>query len=253
MRAAGSLSRTAGAPFLAVFAIVVAGAMLPSPAGAHDARAALDAEVALETQLVIRELEQHAQWRRRESAELERAAQLAARLDRLVAEEAPTGRELSRAEEELVAAREMAHAAGERAAELRRSIGARRFRLGLLREALARREPVLRDALSGRWQLHVLPTGQRGIATLRLDGALVAGAYELDGGFRGSLRGTFVGGKLTLERIDAERGFDAVFEARLVGEGRLAGGWRTTGLAGSDYTSGDWSATRLPEPDEEAP
>ena len=51
---------------------------------------------------------------------------------------------------------------------------------------------------------------------LHLDGTLVTGVYQLSGGWKGSLRGTFIGGDVRLERIDSQHGFVAVYNGRLV-------------------------------------
>ncbi len=67
----------------------------------------------------------------------------------------------------------------------------------------------------------------------------------LDGGFRGSVRGTFVGDKLSLDRIDAERGFDAKFYGRVTAGAarRIGGTWEGTVIAPAPGPSGGtWSA-----------
>ena len=96
-------------------------------------------------------------------------------------------------------------------------------RLGAFREEIARRRDALRgvlsDPLTGRWEVFINPGARRGFYRLSLDGTLLSGDYVLDGGFHGSLRGTFVGDRVTLERIDSERGVDAKFYGRLIGRG----------------------------------
>ena len=103
--------------------------------------------------------------------------------------------------------------------------------------------------LTGSWRLVVEP-GQEGVLQLRQQGTLVTGTYSLSGGFSGSFRGTFVAGKVRLERIDSQYGFAAIFYGRLVGRGRnarLQGNWEATQLASGLPTLGTWSATRLVE------
>jgi hypothetical protein len=77
---------------------------------------------------------------------------------------------------------------------------------------------------------------------------LVTGTYSLSGGFSGSFRGTFVAGKVRLERIDSQYGFAAIFYGRLVGRGknaRLQGNWEATQLSSGLPSMGSWTATRI--------
>jgi hypothetical protein len=85
---------------------------------------------------------------------------------------------------------------------------------------------------------------------LQQQGTLVTGTYSLSGGFSGSFRGTFVAGKVRLERIDSQYGFAAIFYGRPVGRGRnarLQGNWEATQLASGLPSLGTWSATRILE------
>ncbi|MCM3878022.1 MAG: hypothetical protein NEA02_16600 [Thermoanaerobaculia bacterium] len=124
-------------------------------------------------------------------------------------------------------------------------------RMAALRDEMARRRDILRssppDPLTGRWEVFVNPGGRRGIYRLSLDGTILSGDYVLDGGFRGSLRGTFVGDRVVLERIDSERGADAKFFGRLMmtPTRRLAGTWEGTQIAPvppSGPVAGTWAA-----------
>jgi hypothetical protein len=101
--------------------------------------------------------------------------------------------------------------------------------------------------LTGPWRLIVEP-GQEGTAYIEQQGTLVSGTYILSGGFTGSFRGTFVAGKVRLERIDSQYGFAAIFYGRLVGRGRnarLQGNWEATQLASGLPSAGSWSARRV--------
>lgn len=101
--------------------------------------------------------------------------------------------------------------------------------------------------LTGAWRLIVEP-GQDGIAYLQQLGTLVTGTYSLSGGFSGSFRGTFVAGKVRLERIDSQFGFAAIFYGRLVGRdenARIQGNWEATQLASGLPSMGSWTATRV--------
>lgn len=101
--------------------------------------------------------------------------------------------------------------------------------------------------LSGAWQFAVEPD-QEGVAYLQQQGTLVTGTYSLSGGFSGSFRGTFVAGKVRLERIDSQFGFAAIYYGRLVGRGRnarLQGNWEATQLASGLPSRGTWTARRV--------
>jgi hypothetical protein len=79
----------------------------------------------------------------------------------------------------------------------------------------------------------------------------VTGLYQLSGGWKGSMRGTLIGDRVHLERIDAQQGFVAVYNGRLVtrgGEKRIEGVWEATGLATGQPAAGSWVARREPHP-----
>ncbi len=147
-----------------------------------------------------------------------------------------------------------------RTLETRRSGAVARFlersrRIAQLGEELARRRAVPRgesDPLSGRWAVAIDPGRVTGVYRLRLDGTLVSGDYVLAGGFKGSLRGTYVGDRVTLQRIDSEQGFDATFYGKLViSQKRITGSWEATAIAPiTGPSAGTWGATWAPETEE---
>ncbi len=107
-----------------------------------------------------------------------------------------------------------------------------------------------RDLISGSWDLVLEPGGQKGRMVLELEGTLIQGTYELDGGWTGSMRGTLVGGRIRLERIDSQMGFVAIFYGALRVHGdevRLEGKWEATQLATGLPSAGGWVARRLDE------
>ncbi len=106
------------------------------------------------------------------------------------------------------------------------------------------------DLISGMWQLVLEPGGHQGVMNLMLDGTLIQGTYELDGGWSGSMRGTLVGGRVRMERIDSQMGFVAIFYGALRVEGdevRLEGKWEATQLAAGTPAAGGWVARRIDE------
>ncbi len=128
---------------------------------------------------------------------------------------------------------------------LRSSIAQAQAMLEGIRAELEETEELQRsgDPLTGRWRVNVEPGGLEGIWELRLEGTLVSGIYQLSGGWFGSLRGTLVGDKVRLERIDSELGFSAIFYGRLLrsdSPARLQGTWEGTNLAAGLPTGGTW-------------
>jgi len=108
------------------------------------------------------------------------------------------------------------------------------------------------DLLNGRWSVVVDPGEQRGVFRLTLQGTIVSGEYQLEGGYSGSLRGTLVSDRVRLERVDSKLGFNAIYYGRLSEDGReLAGTWEATNLGGTgDVGGGRWKATREEEREE---
>lgn len=140
------------------------------------------------------------------------------------------------------------------ASQLRATIGARRAYLEQVQAEIRRIEEAAQavgDELSGRWSVAIEPGGFTGVFDLRLDGTLVTGVYQISGGWKGSLRGTLVGGDVRLERIDTQQGFVAVYTGRLVARGnekQLEGTWEATNLAVGMPGSGTWVARREAHP-----
>jgi len=132
------------------------------------------------------------------------------------------------------------------AQQLRTTVAARRGFLDQVQSEIKRLEGAPQesgDEISGRWQVSFEPGAIRGTFELQLDGTLVAGVYQLGGGWKGSLRGTMIGTTLRLERIDSQLGFVAIYTGRLVARGsekRLEGTWESTNLAAGLPSAGTW-------------
>ena len=114
-------------------------------------------------------------------------------------------------------------------------------RLGRLRKSL----PSDTESLTGTWSVTYLPSGDKGTFTLRQSGTLLVGEYALEGGWRGSLQGTVVNGKVLLHRIDSKLGSSQSLEGTLAPDGRtLRGRWQNFILSGGEPTTGDWLAEK---------
>lgn len=180
-------------------------------------------------------------------AEADLAAAVA-RLGRLVRDGNADRTALDAAGDAVEEARARAQVQQDRRRVFAESLAEHGRRTASLREEIAKRREGIRapaDPVTGRWDVIINPGNRRGTLRLALDGTLVSGDYVLDGGFRGSVRGTFVGDRLSLDRIDAERGFDAKFYGRVTSGAarRIAGTWEGTMLAPAPGpTAGTWSA-----------
>jgi hypothetical protein len=128
--------------------------------------------------------------------------------------------------------------------ELRRLLGER--------DALARRVtdlknrlPLQEELLTGVWDVTWMPAGVQGTFYLDQSGTLVTGQYRLGAHGSGSLQGTFINGKLFLQRIDAERGRDAELEGVIDPDGsRIRGTWQAYELVQGGLPQGQWVAKR---------
>ena len=188
----------------------------------------------------------------RAEAELSAAV---ARLARLVREGSAERATIEGAGDAVEDARARVQVQQERRRVLVESLAEHGRRSASLREEIAKRREGVRapaDPVTGRWDVTINPGNRHGTLRLALDGTIVSGDYVLDGDFRGSVRGTLVGDRLTLDRIDSERGFDAKFYGRVTGgpTRRIAGTWEATAIApATGPSAGTWSA--LPAHDDE--
>ncbi|HKQ98261.1 MAG TPA: hypothetical protein VJV75_10330 [Candidatus Polarisedimenticolia bacterium] len=134
------------------------------------------------------------------------------------------------------------------ARDLRRRIRTGADRIALLQDRLARLTKSLpsdTESLTGVWDITYLPSNDKGVFTLRQSGTLLVGEYVLEGGWRGSLQGTVVSGKVLLHRIDSKLGQSQDLEGNLSPEGRtLRGHWQNLVLSGGTITTGNWVAQK---------
>jgi len=117
-------------------------------------------------------------------------------------------------------------------------------RIGKLRKTL----PSDTESLTGSWDVSYLPSGDKGVFSLRQSGTLLVGEYTLEGGWKGSLQGTFVDGKVLLHRIDSKLGRSSDLEGTLAPDGRvIRGTWQNFILSGGSPTNGQWVAKKRQE------
>ena len=147
--------------------------------------------------------------------------------------------------ERLEKAQELAWDEGRR---LRRDMLESRARLRLLRaqvDRLLQALPADRESLTGYWDVTLLTGGERGVFFLVQSGAVLSGEYGLQGGFRGSLQGTFIDNQVVLHRIDTQLGRVMDLDGMVSAEGdAIRGTWQRFNLSSGKPASGAWIARR---------
>lgn len=219
--------------------------LLPLAAAAQEPPAASPApsvELRVERQMLSLDLVTYNETRERGRRAQQRVTDVLGRLDQALASDAVSLGTLESLQDELAAAREADRTAGDRLNTQLEKIQERMRRIALL-EGNAATAPRPADALTGRWRVAIQPQGYTATYDLRLNGTVVSGSYQVDGGTAGSFRGSLANGNLRLERIDAQGGFDSVWEGT-VANGRIDGTWNTNELVTGQPTHGTWTAVR---------
>jgi hypothetical protein len=158
-------------------------------------------------------------------------------LDQIAANE----KEFTDAERQRAAAIDRGKMILARISEIQQRLDGLEKKIASLRETL----PKARETLSGTWQVTYLPGMTKGLFMLRQSGTIVQGQYQLDGGWKGSLQGTFVDGKIYLQRIDSKLGRSSELQGVLLLDGKqIRGTWQNYNLTDGGASAGSWTATR---------
>ncbi len=181
-----------------------------------------------------------------------RASRLNRELDDMIAGQVAAERDEVMAKEEEVQKTEQEYEALIRATrDIRSQISDAHVRIVLLSDRIARLRKTLpsdNESLTGAWDVVYLPSDDKGIFTLRQSGTLLVGEYSLEGGWRGSLQGTFVDNKVLLHRIDSKLGRSSDLEGTVAADGKtIRGTWQNYILSGGQPTSGSWVAKKRAE------
>jgi hypothetical protein len=219
----------------------------PAPVPAESpARTQIETDLRLERRLLLLDLAAYREARDRERRARDVVNGVAGRLDQALAGDAVALGTLEGLHDELSTTRAAADTAAERVDYQLLRLQDRLRQIGFLESELGGRPAVRADPVTGRWRVRVAPQDRAGVFSLRLEGAVVTGTYQMDGGASGSFRGTFNANVLRLERIDATRGFDATFTGT-VRDGRVSGIWTANELASGEPAQGAWTAIRESE------
>lgn len=221
-----------------------AGAQAPAVAPGETAAAPSpsSAELRLEQRLLSLDLVAYKETRQREGLARQRVTEALGRLDQALAADAVSLGTLEGLQDELAVARAAAHAAEDKLNSQLERLGERLRRIALLTGDTGT-TPLRNDPLTGRWRVTIQPQNLTATFDLRLDGTLVSGSYLVNGVSSGSFRGTLANGNLRMQRIDANGGFDSVWEG-ILANGRINGTWMANELVTGQPNRGAWTAVR---------
>ena len=219
-------------------------AATPAPAVRSSATAAANApELRLEQRLLSLDLVTYKETRQREGLARQKVTEVLGRLDQALASDTVALGALEALQDELAVARGAAHTAEDRLNGQLDRLEERLRRIALLETDTGAPPTRAADALTGRWQVTILPQNLTATFDLRLNGTVVSGTYQVNGSTAGSFRGTLAGDRLRMQRLDAQGGFDSTWEGT-VDNGRITGSWMANELASGSPSRGDWTAVR---------
>lgn len=231
---------------LAVAIVCLLVLLAPGAGTAQDASSvnpAAQVQLRLERSLLSLDLVGYNEARDRARKTQAGVTEVIARLDQAMAGDSVSLGTLETLQDSLDAAQAASRIADERLSAQLGKIQERLRRIGLLEGNPASTQRAS-DPVTGRWRVSVLPQNATATFNLRLNGTVVTGTYQVDGGYGGSFRGTFTGaGNLRLERVDTAGGFDSVWEG-VVGTDLITGTWMANQLATGQPNRGDWTAVR---------
>lgn len=97
----------------------------------------------------------------------------------------------------------------------------------------------------GTWELTLFPQKTKAFFVLRQKGTMLEGEFSMEEGFTGSLVGTFVNDKVTVERVDSKLGRAGKYTGRYNPQtGTITGSWFLYDISGPGPVSGEWVANR---------
>lgn len=221
----------------------------------------LAAIYALRTQLDIEQrrldtaLQRHTDNARAREEARDRLTRLYGELDGMVSgRSAATPEAIAAREDDVSKAEAQMEALTREGRQIRIEIRDTRDWIDLLQDRIARLRKTLpsdKEALTGSWDVTYEPSGDQGVFMLRQSGTLLAGEYSLEGGWKGSLQGTIVDGKVHLSRIDAKLGRSSDLQGSVSPDGRtIHGTWQNFVLSGGEPVSGSWVARKRQEKQE---
>jgi hypothetical protein len=131
---------------------------------------------------------------------------------------------------------------------LREEIADSRERIRFIQDRLStlhRAPPEEPEGITGTWDITYLPSNEKAVFTLRQSTAIVEGEYQQEGGYRGSLQGTLINGKLLLHRIDSRLGEVSDLEGQVSADQKsVKGTWLNRVIGDGSPVTGAWTARK---------
>jgi hypothetical protein len=131
---------------------------------------------------------------------------------------------------------------------LQEQIADSRERIRFIQDRLAKiHRPAAEEpeGITGTWDISYLPSNDKAVFVLRQSTALIEGEYQQEGGFRGSLKGTLINGKLILQRIDTKLGAVSDLEGQLSTDQKsIKGTWLSRIIGDGTPVNGAWSGKK---------
>jgi hypothetical protein len=213
---------------------------------------ALKAQLDVEQRRLDLALQHHDENTRSRTVAIERLGQLYEQLDGMVSGRVKSDSEQIRVQEgEVSKAEVVVEALTRDGRQIRSLIQDTRDRIDMLQDRIGRLRKTLpsdSEALTGNWDVTYTPSGDKGVFSLRQSGTLLVGEYTLEGGWKGSLQGTVVDGKVHLSRIDTKLGRSQDLQGSIASDGRtIRGTWQNFILSGGSAVNGSWVARKRQE------
>ena len=131
---------------------------------------------------------------------------------------------------------------------LQEQIADSRERIRFIQERLSKlHRPAAEEpeGITGTWDITYLPSNDKAVFILRQSTALIEGEYQQVGGFKGSLQGTFINGKLVLHRIDSKLGAVSDLEGQVSADLKsIKGTWLSRIIGDGTPVNGAWTGKR---------
>ncbi len=209
----------------------------------------LQVQYDLELDLLKKNIEDYTRLSMERSVIQESLRDLHSEMESLVKRENPAALSLiEEKESEIIDAEKKRIANMEETQRCLEQIKERLSKLALLDQKIASLKDTLpseEETVTGKWDVTLLPGGDKGIFMLKQSGAIITGQYQLEGGWKGSIEGTLIDRKVLLKKIDSKLGRSGEFEGFLSYDGRtIRGTWMDYEVSGGRASSGSWAATR---------
>lgn len=210
----------------------------------------LKSSFTVEARLLDREIDEYATARGRQREAVDRLRTITDQLDQALSDPNASLASLKALESDFGEALDAAYARARETGEVRKRLYQRMSRLAELAQEIERQAGEslidIDTPLNGTWKIEAQPIDVHGLMKLRQEGTLVTGTYRMSNGNQGSLKGTFAGGNLRLDMIEARAGHIATIEGELEGASdRVSGRWQAMDLTGGKPAAGSWSARKV--------